>query len=111
MGYEMTGAVKLVGDLQTFASGFQKKEFVITTKDRFPQDVKFECVKERTALLDGVAPGAEVVVHFDVRGNEYSGNHYVNLNCWKIEAAAQGQTPPAAQPQDQPPEDTGPLPF
>lgn len=50
--YEMTGAVKVVMDEVTFPSGFNKREFVVTTEDdRYPQDIKFETVKEKTALL------------------------------------------------------------
>jgi len=114
MQYEMAGAIKLIEDVQQFSSGFTKACFVITTKERFPQDVKFECVKERTALLDGLNPGDEVNVHFDIRGNEYNGNHYVNLNCWKLDANIDGtvnERPPA---DDMPPateESDGPLPF
>jgi hypothetical protein len=26
-------------------------------------------------------------VSFDIRGNEYNGKYYVNLACWKIQAA------------------------
>lgn len=117
MSYELSGAVKLVNDLQTFASGFTKREFVVTTKERFPQDVKFECVKDRTQLLDGVNAGEDVTVHFDVRGNEYNDRYYVNLNCWKLEkGAASGggsgePTPDDFPPMDAPEEGSGPLPF
>jgi len=74
---------------QTFGSGFNKKEFVVTTEDeRYPQDIKFETVKDKTSLLDGVNEGDEVTVSFDVRGREWKGNYYVNLNAWKIVAGA-----------------------
>lgn len=84
---------------QTFGSGFNKREFVITTaEDRFPQDIKFETVKEKTSLLDGVSEGDDVTVSFDVRGREWKGNYYVNLNAWKIVAGgakpAKGEEPP-----------------
>lgn len=86
MAYELQGSIKLIYDLQTFASGFSKREFVVTTtNDRFPQDVKFECVKEKTALLDGVGVGDQVNVFFDIRGNEYKDKYYVNLVAWKME--------------------------
>ena len=86
MAYELQGSIKLILDLQTFPSGFTKREFVVTTSaDRFPQDVKFECVKEKTALLDGVNEGDQVNVYFDIRGNEYKDKYYVNLVAWKME--------------------------
>ncbi len=87
--YDLTGTVKLVTDQQTFDSGFTKREFVVTTEDeRFPQDIKFECVRDKCSLLDGVEPGQRVAVTFDLRGNEYNGRYYVNLTAWRIEAAA-----------------------
>ena len=43
---DIEGRIKLIYDTQTFASGFQKREFVITTKEQYPQDVKFELTKE-----------------------------------------------------------------
>jgi len=86
--YDLTGTVKLVMDQQTFDSGFTKREFVVTTEgERFPQDVKFECVKERVSLLDSVQPGQRVAVSFDLRGNEYNGRYFVNLTAWKVEEA------------------------
>ena len=93
--YDLTGTVKLIMDVQTFDSGFTKREFVVTTQDdRFPQDIKFECVKEKCDLLEAVKPGQEVKVSFDLRGNEYKERYYVNLNAWRVgptEAPAAGE--------------------
>jgi hypothetical protein len=103
--YETRGTLKLINDVQTFGSGFTKREFVVTTQDRFPQDLKFEIVKDKCALLDSFKVGQEVVVNFDIRGNEYQGRYYVNLSCWKIQAAnGAGEAPaersaPARRPQ------------
>lgn len=80
-----SGTIHLISEAQTFPSGFSKREFVIDTGGQYPQLVKFECVKEKTALLDGLAVGAPVTAHFDLRGNEYQGKYYVQLNCWKLD--------------------------
>jgi single-strand DNA-binding protein len=85
--YDLTGTVKLIMDQQTFASGFSKREFVVTTPDdRFPQDIKLECVKDKCALLERVSVGQTVKVTFDLRGNEYNDKYYVNLTAWRVEA-------------------------
>jgi hypothetical protein len=104
--YETRGTLKLINDVQTFGSGFTKREFVVTTQDRFPQDLKFEIVKDKCALLDSFKVGQEVVVNFDIRGNEYQGRYYVNLSCWKIQGAdgqaaapAERSAAPARRPQ------------
>ncbi len=103
MSYEMTGKVKVVNDTMSFPSGFSKREFVVTTDEQYPQDVAFEVVKEKTTLLDSLQPGQQVTVHFDVRGREYNGRYFVNLNAWRIQTedspaspAKPGRIPPMA---------------
>jgi len=99
--YEATGKIKLITDTQTFPSGFSKREFVVTTGDsKYPQDLKFEVVKDKTALLDNYKEGQDVVVNFDIRGNEYNGKYFVNLSCWKLSEGSgssdeHSQEPPA----------------
>jgi hypothetical protein len=96
--YEAAGKIKLINDTQSFPSGFTKREFVVTTSnDKYPQDLKFEIVKDKCPLLDAFQPGQEVQVTFDIRGNEYNGKYFVNLSCWKIQAA-DGAAPAAAGP-------------
>ena len=100
---EQAGRIKVIMDTQTFDSGFQKREFVITTAEQYPQDIKFEFFKEKCEILDQFKVGDEVNVHFNIRGNEYNGRYFVNLNSWKMEkastnAAAEGAPIPAAPP-------------
>jgi hypothetical protein len=84
---DLTGKIKLINQIQTFDSGFSKREFVVTTNEQYPQDVKFEVVKDKCSLLDKYAPGNDVKVSFNIRGNEYQGKYFVNLQAWRIEAA------------------------
>ena len=99
--YEATGTVKLIEETQSFSSGFKKREFVITTDGDtdYPQDLKFEILKDKVTLLDRLSVGQEVTVTFNLRGNEYNGRYYVNLQCWKLEAG-EGFAP-NEQPQEQ----------
>jgi len=102
MSYDMAGTIKVIMDVQTFDSGFTKREFVITSGDQYPQDIKFECIKDKTAMLDRLEPGQDVTVSFDVRGNEYNGKFYVNLQAWRVKAE-QSMFPQQAQPQQSAP--------
>ncbi len=109
MSYEMTGKVKKVLDLMTFDSGFTKREFVITTDEQYPQDVKFETIRDKTSICDKLDQGQSVTVHFDIRGNEYKDRYYVNLNAWRVQVpegaqAAAGSAAGAGS--DLPPLDT-----
>ncbi|NDC73851.1 DUF3127 domain-containing protein [bacterium] len=103
--FEINGTIKKVFDEQTFGSGFNKREFVLTIESgRFPQDIKFECVKDKVGLVAELKPGAEVKVSFDLRGREWKESYFVNLNAWKIEAV--GAASAASAPED----DGAPLP-
>ena len=92
----MQGSVKWIGETQSFASGFTKREFVLTSAhDKYPQDIKFEVVKDKCTVLDQFSVGQDVTVSFDVRGNEYNGKYYVNLACWKLQAGGGDGAAPA----------------
>jgi hypothetical protein len=99
VAYELTGKIKLIQDEQTFASGFTKREMVVTVDDgRYPQDINLEFVKDKISMLDDLQPGQEVTVSFDIRGREHNGRYYNNLQAWKVvptDGAAAGGQPPA----------------
>ncbi|MCF3648918.1 DUF3127 domain-containing protein [Synoicihabitans lomoniglobus] len=100
--FEISGSVKKIFEEQTFGSGFNKREFVLTTEaERYPQDIKFECVKDKVNLLAPLKAGDKVKVFFDLRGREWKENYYVNLNAWKVESLGEGA--PAGGDPDGPP--------
>jgi len=100
MSYETTGAIKLINDIQTFSSGFEKREFVITTDEKYPQDIKLELIKDDVVKTDQFKVGDNVKVSWNLRGNEYNEKFYVNLQAWRIEAVegAAPQQPPSEEP-------------
>lgn len=105
------GILKIKGETQEFGSkGFTKRQSVITTDEKYPQDIAIDFVQDATDLLDPFEVGQSVKVAINLRGNEYNGKYYVNLQGWKIEALEGGtqtqQTPP--QNNDADPDD---LPF
>ena len=104
--YELTGTVKEIFDEKTFGSGFNVREFVVTTDaDKYPQDICLQCVKEKVEMVNKLNKGEKVKVSFDLRGREYQGRYFVNLNAWKIEGtgAAHGNSdePPPFDPADE----------
>ncbi len=99
--YELTGKLKTVLEMQSFSSGFTKREFVVTTEEQYPQDIKFELYKDKTSAIDKFKEGDLLNVSFNVRGSEYNGKYFVNLNAWKIDMAQAGggsNIPPALDP-------------
>ena len=93
MSLELKGKIKVINPTETFGSGFTKREFVITTAEQYPQDVKFEVVKDKCNTLDKYKVGQEITVQFNIRGHEYSGKYYVSLQAWKIVAGQQAIAP------------------
>ncbi len=111
--YEVEGSVKKVFEMQTFESGFTKREFVVTTEEKYPQDIKLECIKDKCSLLDSLNENDRVKVSFNLRGNEYNEKFYVNLQAWKVEAAGTAAAPADNAPpvRDEEPLDGDDLPF
>ncbi len=70
------------------SGSFQAREFVLEVPDgNYPQMVKFQAVQERCAQLDGFQEGERIKVHFDLRGREWQGKYFTNLNAWRVERA------------------------
>jgi len=98
--YELSGKLKKVMEVQSFSSGFTKREFVVTTEEQYPQDIKFELYKEKTGAIDKFKEGDALKVSFNVRGSEYNERFYVNLNAWRIEAEQENGGDPIPPPLD-----------
>ena len=105
--YELSGTVKEIFEEKTFGSGFNVREFVVTTEaDKYPQDICLQCVKEKVEMVNKLKPGEKVKVSFELRGREYQGRYFVNLNAWKVESAGAGSgsasdEPPPFDPADE----------
>ena len=79
---------ELEAQLKTLRVESEKKcEFVVTTaQDPYPQDIKFELLKEKIELLDAYSVDQRVLVSFNIRGNEWQGRHFVNLQAWRLQS-------------------------
>ena len=96
MSYDLTGTVKEIFEEQTFDSGFNKRAFVVTSEaDKYPQDIQFECLKERVELVSKLSKGDKVTVSFDINGREWNGKYFVNLVAWKIEGGNESASAPS----------------
>ncbi|MBN2161883.1 MAG: DUF3127 domain-containing protein [Pontiellaceae bacterium] len=85
MAYDLTGKIKTIMEPKTFGSGFTVREFVVTVEDgKYPQDIVLQFVQDKVSMLDSVQSGQEVTVSFDIRGREYNGRYFNNLQAWKV---------------------------
>lgn len=88
---EMEGSLSQIKEKQTFNSGFYKQEFILSKEDgKYPQEIKFELLKDKVELLSVFKEGDEVSVRFDIRGSEYKGRHYVNLVAFSVTSLRDG---------------------
>ena len=113
---EITGRVYRVFDTETLANNFQKREFVIDYAENpsYPQKIKFELIKDKVDVINGFSEGDAVVVHFNLRGREWSGpagetKFFNTLQAWKLERMEATQPQPQTTEQQAPPEQAAPF--
>ena len=114
MAYELSGRIKLIQAPRTFDSGFTKREMVVVVEDgKYPQEINLEFVQDKVALLDNLQPGQEVTVSFDIRGREYNGRYFNNLQGWKVKVMDDDTESPSEDPYFPTPSDfeDGDIPF
>lgn len=86
MALDITGKLHKVFDTEQKTESFKAREFVIETQGEYPQFVKFQLTQDRCDLIENYKEGDSLKVHFDLRGREWQGKYFTNLNAWKIEA-------------------------
>ena len=87
---ELQGTVKKIGETQTFASGFQKKELVILTEEQYPQPILTEFLSDKIDLLQTVKEGERVKVGINIRGREWTNpqgevKYFNSITGWRLE--------------------------
>lgn len=96
MALDITGKLHKVFETEQKTESFKAREFVIETSGEYPQFVKFQTTQDRCALIDSYNEGDQIKVHFDLRGRDWQGKYFTNLNAWKIEGdTSMSNTPPA----------------
>lgn len=71
--YEFTGTVSEVCAVQTFASGFAKRELIVKEEGgEWPRNIAFNFKKDHMALLEKVGVGDRVTVDFALDGREWT---------------------------------------
>ena len=91
--FEYTGVVDAVLPVQTFSSGFTKRDVIIgndvDSPSKYPNPIKFSFKKDNCSLLDGVRKGQRAKVRFAIDGRRWEGprgvQYFVDLTALKIE--------------------------
>ena len=93
------GAIKLINPIKVISDKFSVREFVVTTPDaKYPQDIIFQTVNDKMAVLESLGVGQQVEVSYNVRGREFNGRYYNTLDAWKVEVTGSKPSQPSTQP-------------
>lgn len=91
---DITGILKVKNEAQQVSEKFKKREFVITdNSSQYPQHVSFQLTQDKCNLIDNYTVGAEIKVHFNLRGREWTSpqgeiKYFNSLEAWRIEGGA-----------------------
>lgn len=115
MSYELTGKLIAKYDTMQRSETFKTREFVIEKSDdiggrTITNFVKFQCVQEKTNIIDRINIGDEVKVYFNIKGSKWEKegrtNYITNLDAWRIEQLLQANKSTAADDGHMEPLDT-----
>ena len=101
MNYEITGEIVKIFDIETFASGFQKRNVVVKTQDAsYPQEIQVEFFKDKVDLPDAHKVGDTVTVGFNIHGKRWDSpkgetKFFNTLSAWRITKEGSQATEPA----------------
>lgn len=99
---DITGILKVKGEAQQISDKFRKREFVVTdNSSQYPQHISFQLTQDKCSLIDNYAVGAEIKVHFNLRGREWTSpknevKYFNTLEAWRIEGGAGGNNSSSA---------------
>ena len=87
---ELQGTIKKIGETQTFASGFQKREMVLLTDEQYPQPIQIDFLSDKIDLLNNVSEGESVKVGINIRGREWTNpqgevKYFNSISGWRLE--------------------------
>lgn len=103
MKFQIDGKLHKIFETEQKSDKFRAREFVIEVADgKFPQMVKFQLTQDKCDAIDSHQEGQQITVHFDLRGREWNGRYFTNLNAWRIEAAGSSGDPSMGGEQDYP---------
>ena len=100
MSYELTGKLVAKFDTVQRTESFKTREFVVEKSDdingrTIVNYVKFQCVQDKTGIVDRVNIGDNVKVYFNVKGSKWEKdgktNYITNLDAWRLEQLLQSK--------------------
>ena len=100
MSYEIAGKLLAKYDTVQRSDTFKTREFVLEKSEDIggrliTNYVKFQCIQDKTSILDRFNQGDEVKVSFNLKGSKWMKdgreNYITNLDAWRIETTKNSQ--------------------
>lgn len=96
MSLEVEGKLHKKFPAESKSTTFQAREFILEIKSgNYSEYVKFQLVQDKCSLVDDYQEGDLIKVFFDLRGREWQGKYFTNLNAWRL-AKVQGSESPSS---------------
>ena len=89
---KVTGKVVHIGEIETVSDKFKKRIIAVETSGDYPQTVAVEFTQDKCDLLDKYSDNEQITIYFNLRGREWNGKYFTNLNGWRIESDAAQNT-------------------
>ena len=98
MSYELTGKLLEKFDTIQRTETFKVREFVVEKSEDIngkiiTNYIKFQCVQDRTNIVDRVSAGDEIKVYFNIKGTKWEKDgrtsYFSILDAWRIEQILQ----------------------
>ena len=106
---QIEARIQKIMDEQVISDRFRKREFIVQTKEQYPQTLCFEFTQDKTSVLNNFKAGQEVNVEFNIRGREWTPpqggdtRYYTTLQAWRMNSVeGAGPLPSDLPPQGQP---------
>jgi hypothetical protein len=105
---DINGKIIVIGETETIgAKDFKKRLLVVQTDEQFSQSLPIEFTQDKTNLLDKFKIDDLVKVSINLRGSEWKGKYYANIQGWRIDKVeslsltAQQQMPDREETKDE----------
>jgi translation initiation factor IF-3 len=87
---EVVGKIKAIDTTKEVGTGgFKKRDVVVTTDEKYPQDIQIQFVQDKVDLLDKFKIGESVKIGINLRGREWTNAkgeivYFNTIQAWNI---------------------------
>lgn len=90
---DIKGKVHEIGVVQQVSETFKKRDLVVEYAENptYPEYIRFELLQDKVDICNGLSPGDEVSVSFNLRGRPYTDktgktSYFNSLVAWRLDS-------------------------